>query len=212
LSIPSGRLGPRLIAASMKWMKWTGRSPVERAAAALPDLRRRCAWRPINRRSTLRRDRAVERNGLTKKFQRLCSHAREVAVVSVRGFAAESAVLSGYLHATWRAFEKHCAGDSARYSPLTASTVASISVIQASSLTPLVSFQLALSDQAGMPGRQDRQDAFVTCYCVEDNAFHPQQPQACAPQSVISVRSVVGSAVAFRIGVSQNGAAGTRAT
>jgi len=102
----------------MKWMKWTGRSPVERAAAALPNLRRRCDRRTINRRPTLRRDRAVELNGLTKKFQRLCSRAREVSVVSVRGFAVESAVLSGYLHATWRAFEKRCAGDRARYSPL----------------------------------------------------------------------------------------------
>ena len=62
---------PALIAASMKWMKWIGRSPVERAAAALPNLRRRCAWRTTNRRPTLRRDRAVELNGLTKKFQRL---------------------------------------------------------------------------------------------------------------------------------------------
>ncbi len=52
----------------MKWMKWTGRSPVERAAAALPNLRRRRAGRTINRRPTLRRDRAVEPNGLTKKF------------------------------------------------------------------------------------------------------------------------------------------------
>jgi hypothetical protein len=201
-----------LIAASMKWMKWTGRSPVERAAAALPNLRSRCDWPTINRRPTLRRDRAVELNGLTKKFQRLSSHARKVSVVSVRGFAVESAVLSGYLHATWRAFEKRCAGDRARYSPLTASAVASISVIQASSLTRLVSFQLAPSDQAGMPSRQDRQVVCVTCYCVEHNAFHLQQPQACASQSVISVRCVVGSAVAFRIGVSQNGAAGTRAT
>ena len=62
----------------MKWMKWTGRSPVERAAAALPDLRRRCAWRTINRRPTLRRDRAVELKGLTKKLQRL-------SVVNARG-------------------------------------------------------------------------------------------------------------------------------
>ena len=31
--------------------------------------------------------------------------------MSVREFA----VPSGYLHATWRAFEKHCAEDSARY-------------------------------------------------------------------------------------------------
>ena len=49
-------------------MKWIGRSPVERAAAALPNLRRRCAWRTANRRPTLRRDRAVEVNGLTKKI------------------------------------------------------------------------------------------------------------------------------------------------
>ena len=55
-------------AAAMKWMKWIGRSPVERAAAALPNLRRRCAWRTANRRPTLRRDRAVEVNGLTKKI------------------------------------------------------------------------------------------------------------------------------------------------
>ena len=59
----------------MKWMKWTGRSPVERAAAALPNLRRRCAWRTINRRPTLRRDRAVEPNGLIKKFPAAFSHA-----------------------------------------------------------------------------------------------------------------------------------------
>ena len=39
------RLAPRLVTvAAMKWMKWIGRSPVERAAVtALPDLRRRCA-------------------------------------------------------------------------------------------------------------------------------------------------------------------------
>jgi hypothetical protein len=39
------RLAPRLVtAAAMKWMKWKGRSPVERAAAStFPDLRRRFA-------------------------------------------------------------------------------------------------------------------------------------------------------------------------
>ena len=62
-------------AAAMKWMKWIGRSLVERAAATLPDLRRRCASRTTNRRPTLRRDRAPEINGLTKKFQQLSSHA-----------------------------------------------------------------------------------------------------------------------------------------
>jgi hypothetical protein len=196
----------------MKWMKWTGRSPVERAAAALPDLRRRCAWRTINRRPTLRRDRAVELNGLTKKipaalFARAKSHL--YLFVALLQSPLSSANTCTPLGARSKSTALGTAHATVRY---TASTVASISVIQASSLTPLVSFQLALSDQAGMPGRQDRQDAFVTCYCVEDNAFHPQQPQACAPQSVISVRSVVGSAVAFRIGVSQNGAAGTRAT
>jgi hypothetical protein len=42
--IPSRRLEPRLLAAAaMKWMKWIGRSLVERAAATtFPDLRRRC--------------------------------------------------------------------------------------------------------------------------------------------------------------------------
>ena len=30
------KVRPALIAASMKWMKWTGRSPVERAAALFP--------------------------------------------------------------------------------------------------------------------------------------------------------------------------------
>ena len=32
---------PAIDAASMKWIKWIGRSPVERAAATLPNLRRR---------------------------------------------------------------------------------------------------------------------------------------------------------------------------
>jgi hypothetical protein len=42
------------------------------ACGALPDPRRRCGWRTtINRRPTLRRDRAAELNGLTKKFQGL---------------------------------------------------------------------------------------------------------------------------------------------
>jgi hypothetical protein len=31
-----------ITAAAMKWMKWIGRSLVERAAATLPDPRRRC--------------------------------------------------------------------------------------------------------------------------------------------------------------------------
>ena len=54
---------PALDRGSMKWMKWIGRSPVERAAAALPNLRRRCAWRTNNRRPTIRRDPAAELTG-----------------------------------------------------------------------------------------------------------------------------------------------------
>ena len=72
--IPPGRLGPRLVsAATMKWMKWIGRSLVERAAATT--LTRPAQTLCLADKSIAAQlsagDQAVEINVRTEKFQRL---------------------------------------------------------------------------------------------------------------------------------------------
>src|SRR5574338_161815 len=77
--IPPARLGPRLLNCGCNEVDEVDRPQPGGAGCGhyFPlDLRRRCASRSWNHRSTLRRDRAAEFNGFTKKFQQhLCPRA-----------------------------------------------------------------------------------------------------------------------------------------